>query len=245
MGKRILVQRRGKSPRFKASTHKRISKAKYPKITPEEVNSKLELEVTALLHECGRGTPLAKILREDATTFYVPAIEGMHVGQKLEQGRLASLEIGNVVFLGDVPEGAWVCNIELHHSDGGSLVRSSGGHATVMTHSGDQTSIKLPSGQVKWLPQNVRASIGVVAAGGRTEKPFLKAGKKVALKRAKGHRYPIVRGVAMNTVSHPHGGGAHQSPHRPTTVSRHAPPGRKVGMIAARRTGRRRGRIKR
>ncbi|MFX1512125.1 MAG: 50S ribosomal protein L2 [Promethearchaeota archaeon] len=244
MGKRILVQRRGKSPRFRASTHKRISKAKYPKTTPEETNSKLELEVIDLLHESGRGTPLAKVLREDDIVFYIPAIEGMYIGQKLEQGRDAKLDTGNILFLGKIPEGAWVCNIELHHSDGGALVRSSGSRAIVMTHSGDKTSIKLPSGQIKWLHQNVRASIGVIAAGGRIEKPFLKAGKRRALKRAKGHSYPVVRGVAMNIVSHPHGGGAHQSPHRPTTVSRHAPPGRKVGMIAARRTGRRKGRIR-
>ena len=60
------------------------------------------------------------------------------------------------------------------------------------------------------------------------------------LKKAKGHYYPKVRGVAMNAVSHPHGGGAHQSPPRSTTVSRHAQPGRKVGLIAAKRSGRRR-----
>ncbi|MFX0205382.1 MAG: 50S ribosomal protein L2 [Candidatus Hodarchaeota archaeon] len=245
MGKRILVQRRGKSPRFKASTHKRISKARYPNVMPEEMNSKLDCEIIDLLHESGRGTPLAKIHREDNVTFYIPAIEGIYIGQKLEQGQHAKLNVGNILFLGQIPEGAWICNIELTHSDGGALVRTSGGHAIVMTHSGDQTSIRLPSGQIKWLRQNVRASIGVIAAGGRTEKPFLKAGKKRALKKAKGHGYPVVRGVAMNTVSHPHGGGAHQSPHRPTTVSRHAPPGRKVGMIAARRTGRKRGRIRR
>ncbi|TET30279.1 MAG: 50S ribosomal protein L2, partial [Candidatus Heimdallarchaeota archaeon] len=82
-----------------------------------------------------------------------------------------------------------------------------------------------------------RATIGVVAGGGRTEKPFLKAGAKYHHLRAKGHKYPRVRGNAMNAVSHPHGGGSSTR-----TVSRNAPPGAKVGLIAARQSGRKRGR---
>ena len=88
--------------------------------------------------------------------------------------------------------------------------------------------------------------IGIISAGGRPDRPFLKAGFKRSFMRAKGHKaFPVVRGVAMNIVSHPFGGGAHQGPGQPTTVSRNAPPGRKVGLIAARRTGPRRGRITR
>jgi len=98
--------------------------------------------------------------------------------------------------------------------------------------------VKLPSGATKLLKDACRATIGVVAGGGRIEKPFLKAGKKFHWMRAKGHKYPRVRGVAMNACSHPFGGGRHQHPGKPTTVSRHAPPGRKVGHIAARMTGR-------
>ena len=77
----------------------------------------------------------------------------------------------------------------------------------------------------------------MVAGGGRTDKPFLKAGNKHHYIKSKAKKWPVVRGVAMNAVSHPYGGGAKQSPHKSTTTSRNAPPGRKVGQIAARRTG--------
>ena len=95
----------------------------------------------------------------------------------------------------------------------------------------------MPSGELKYLNPNCRASIGVVAGGGRKDKPFLKAGKKWHAYKAKGKKFMTVRGVAMNAVDHPHGGGNRQHPGRPTTVSRHAPAGRKVGSIAAKRTG--------
>ena len=123
------------------------------------------------------------------------------------------------------------------------MCRSSGSSATIMSKTPNYATVKLPSGTIKQMSLNCRATIGVVAAGGRTEKPFLKAGKKYRWKKVRGKlgAWPRVRGVAMNHHVHPFGGGAHKSPHKPTTVSRHAPPGRKVGLIAARRTGLRRG----
>ena len=84
-----------------------------------------------------------------------------------------------------------------------------------------------------------RATIGIIAGGGRVDRPFLKAGKKYHKMKTRAAKYPRVRGVAMNVIDHPFGGGNMQHPGRPTTVSRRAPPGRKVGQIAARRTGRR------
>ena len=79
--------------------------------------------------------------------------------------------------------------------------------------------------------------IGLVAGGGRIDKPLLKAGRAKHKYSAKRNCWPRVRGVAMNPVEHPHGGGNHQHVGHPTTVSRATPPGRKVGLIAARRTG--------
>jgi large subunit ribosomal protein L8e len=83
--------------------------------------------------------------------------------------------------------------------------------------------------------------VGVVAGGGRIDKPLLKAGNAHHKYKAKRNNWPKVRGVAMNPVDHPHGGGNHQHVGHPTTVPRDAPPGKKVGLIAARRTGRLRG----
>jgi hypothetical protein len=91
------------------------------------------------------------------------------------------------------------------------------------------------------LSSECRAMVGQVAGGGRTEKPMLKAGRAHHKYKAKRNSWPRVRGVAMNPVEHPHGGGNHQHIGHAATVSRYAPPGQKVGLIAARRTGRLRG----
>ena len=83
-----------------------------------------------------------------------------------------------------------------------------------------------------------RATIGIISGGGRKEKPFMKAGEKYYSKKAKGQVYPTTKGVKMTAASHPHGGGRHRRPGKSTTVSRHSPPGKKVGLIAARSSGR-------
>merc|ERR1712007_394033 len=106
---------------------------------------------------------------------------------------------------------------------------------------GSKTRIKLPSGHKKTIKGNSRCMVGIVAGGGRNEKPVLKAGKKYWMFKSKRKMFPKVRGVCMNPVDHPHGGGNHQHVGKPTTISRMKPAGRKMGLIAARRTGRLRG----
>uniref|UniRef100_A0A8B9LEM8 Large ribosomal subunit protein uL2 n=1 Tax=Astyanax mexicanus TaxID=7994 RepID=A0A8B9LEM8_ASTMX len=86
-----------------------------------------------------------------------------------------------------------------------------------------------------------RAVVGIVAGGGRIDKPILKAGRAYHKYKVKRNCWPRVRGVAMNPVEHPFGGGNHQHIGKPSTIRRDAPAGRKVGLIAARRTGRLRG----
>uniref|UniRef100_A0A9L0JX49 Large ribosomal subunit protein uL2 n=1 Tax=Equus asinus TaxID=9793 RepID=A0A9L0JX49_EQUAS len=101
--------------------------------------------------------------------------------------------------------------------------------------------VKLPSGSKKVISSANRAVVGVVAGGGRIDKPILKAGRAYHKYKAKRNCWPRVRGVAMNPVEHPFGGGNHQHIGKPSTIRRDAPAGRKVGLIAARRTGRLRG----
>uniref|UniRef100_A0A671TEK1 Large ribosomal subunit protein uL2 n=1 Tax=Sinocyclocheilus anshuiensis TaxID=1608454 RepID=A0A671TEK1_9TELE len=96
-------------------------------------------------------------------------------------------------------------------------------------------------GIVKVISSANRAVVGVVAGGGRIDKPILKAGRAYHKYKAKRNCWPRVRGVAMNPVEHPFGGGNHQHIGKPSTIRRDAPAGRKVGLIAARRTGRLRG----
>merc|ERR1711937_39078 len=123
--------------------------------------------------------------------------------------------------------------------DRGKLARASGNYATVIAHNPDtkRTRVKLPSGSKKVIPSANRAMVGIVAGGGRIDKPMLKAGRAYHKYKAKRNCWPRVRGVAMNPVEHPHGGGNHQHVGHPTTCRRDAPPGKKVGLIAARRTG--------
>jgi len=235
MGKRIRVQRRGRGgPTFRASTHKRVAPARYPPPT----NKMLKGYVRELVHDPGRGCPLALIELENGKEFYTIPVEGLYVGQIIEFGPRASAHVGNILPLEDIPEGTMICNIEMNPGDGGKFARSSGSYATLVAHTPDGAIVKLPSGKTKVINELCRATVGVVAAAGRIEKPFLKAGKKYHWMKAKGHKYPRTRGVAMIAACHPFGGGRHQHPGKPTTVSKHAPPGKKVGLIAARASGR-------
>lgn len=239
MGKRILVQRRGRgTPTFRASTHKRIAPARYPPLASAEQISTVKGLVKVITHEPGRGTPLGLIQLENGCAFYTVIPEGLAVGQEIFLGTASHIDIGNVIPLGSIPEGTLICNIECAPSDGGKIARSSGAYATIVAHTPEGTMIKLPSGRTACFSDICRATIGVIAGAGRIEKPFLKAGEKHHLMVAKGHTYPKVKGVAMISAYHPFGGGRHKHPSKPSTVARGAPPGRKVGLIAARRAGR-------
>jgi len=239
MGKRLIVQRRGRgSSTFRCPSHKRIGDVKYPKYSEVERTDVLLGKVVDILHDPGRGAPVAKI-NINGGTFLNVAAEGVYVGQTIFIGAQAPISVGNILPLGKIPEGTQVFNIEGNPGDGGKYVRSSGDYAVVVTHSGNYVIVQLPSGQQKSFLKECRATIGVVGGGGRIEKPFVKAGTKYHLVKVKAWKWPKVRGVAMNAVSHPHGGGSHHTPGKPTTVPRTAPPGQKVGLIAARRTGRR------
>ena len=238
MGKRIRVQRRGRgSPTWRASTHKRVAPSKYPNPPKDILSSVMTARVKQIVHDPGRGAPLACIELENGGKFYSVVPEGIYEGQTLEIGGKADVKVGNVLPVGRIPEGTMICNVELSPGDGGKLVRSSGAYAVVVSHTPDGTLIKLPSGKTKYVNDLCLATVGVVSGGGRTDKPFLKAGAKYYWMKAKGHKYPRTRGRAMNAVVHPFGSGR-RGGRKVTVVSRNAPPGRKVGLIAARRTGR-------
>ena len=134
--------------------------------------------------------------------------------------------------------------MERFPGDRGKIAKCSGEYATIVGHNEDSgvTKVRMPSGAKKTISSLARAMVGIVAGGGRIEKPVLKAGNNYHKFKAKRNEWPKVRGVAMNPVDHPHGGGNHQHLGMSGTRARGAPPGQKVGLIAARRTGRVRGR---
>jgi large subunit ribosomal protein L2 len=193
-------------------------------------------QVKDIVHDPGRGAPMVAVKLETGETYYSVVPEGVYEGQPTQIGSEASVEIGNVLPLGKIPEGTMVCSIELSPGDGGKMARSSGSYATVVAHTPDGTILKLPSKRTKQVNSLCRATIGVISGAGRTEKPFLKAGSKFHLMKAKGHMYPRTRGIAMIAACHPYG-SSKKGGRKVTTVSRNAPPGKKVGLIAARSAG--------
>jgi large subunit ribosomal protein L2 len=240
MGKRIRVQRRGRGgPTFRASTHKRVAPAQYPLTTTAKEYSEVAIRgvIEDLVHDPGRGTPLALIRFENWKTCHNVVPEGVYLGQQIQIGGKAPVEVGNILPIGRIPEGTMICNIELRQGDGGKIAKSSGAYAIIVTHTAKGTIIKLPSGKSKYVDDYCRATIGVVSGAGRTEKPFLKSGPKFHLMKAKGHKYPRTRGRAMVAAVHPYG-SSKRSARKGTTTSHGAPPGQKVGLIAARGAGR-------
>ncbi len=237
MGKRILQRRRGKAGiQFRARTRGKVAPVRYPRFTGSEGSA----TVTAILDERGRSAPLAQLRMEGDRYSYVPATAGMSVGQQVSMGTTARVLAGNVLPLSAMPEGTRVSNIELRPGDGGRLVRASGTSAVLFSKANGRAIIRLPSGKNILIKDRCLATVGEVAGGGRKEKPFLTAGARHHAMRAAGRVYPRMRGIAMAVVYHPFGGGRHQHPGKSTSTSRNAPPGRKVGLIAPRKTGRKR-----
>ena len=109
MGKRPIVRRRGASPNFMAPTHRRVAPAKYPTLAKGE---RLEGTLVALHHDPGRGAPLAEIRLDNGKTFYTVAVESMYVGQRISIGPGSTLAVGNIIPLGEAPEGIMLSNIE-------------------------------------------------------------------------------------------------------------------------------------
>jgi large subunit ribosomal protein L2 len=236
MGRRIQGQRRGRgTPTFRAPSHRYKAELSHKRTEESAVVSGT---VVGIEHDPARSAPVAEVEFDDGDRRLVLAPEGVGVGDEMQIGISAEIEPGNTLPLAEIPEGVPVCNVERQPGDGGKFARASGTSADLITHDRDAAVVQLPSGEIKRLDPECRATIGVVAGGGRTEKPHVKAGKKYHKMKARGTKYPRVRGVAMNAVDHPFGGGGRQHPGQPKSVSRNAPPGRKVGDISSRRTGR-------
>ena len=240
MGKRTLVRRRGRGGKqFRAITVGKIAPAKYPNFKLDEHHSGTVVDI---VHERGRDAPLAKVRFDNDIFCYFPAPEGTSVGSNIEVGVRATATRRNILLLESIPDGTLICNIEKNPGDGGKLIKSAGSSAQVFAHGTQGVTIKFPSGKFLIVNPRCRAMIGVIAGAGRKDKPFLKAGNRAKYMQAHGRLYPTVRGIAQAAVYHPHGGGRHQHIGRQSSVGRTTPPGRKVGNISPRKTGR--GRLK-
>lgn len=232
MGKRIIPRARGKgSQRYRAPSHRYLGKVEYFPF------NNITGKVVDILHDPGRSAPVA-IIKADGKEVLQIAPEGLRVGDLISYDGEASA--GNVLHIGKIPEGTKIFGIETHPGSGPKLCRSSGVFAQVIGKSGNNVLIQFSSGAVKEIDSRCRATIGIPAAGGRVEKPFVTVGKKWYAMHTRGKIYPRAAGVAMNPVDHPYGGKSHR-PRPSKTVSRNAPPGAKVGSISAKRVGKRKG----
>ena len=236
MGKRPLVRRRGRGGlQFRVPATGKIAPAKYPNF---ELSENHEGEIVDLVHERGRDVPLAKVRFNDGKISFIPAVLGAKVGSQIQFGLKSKITDGNIISIQNIPDGTTVCNVEKQFGDGGSFMKSAGTSAIVFAHEDKGVTLKLRSGKFTTLNPKNRAMIGTLSGGGVGDRPLMRAGVAVRRFKAKGQKYPIVRGVAQGAYNHPHGGGRHQHVGQSSTVSRNAPPGAKVGSIAARKTGR-------
>jgi len=236
MGRKIIQQRAGKGTQnFRSPHHKKRGAVKHIYLTGDKI---VTGKVVKFIHEGGRGVPLAMMEYDNGNkSLWLPP-EGIFMGDSFQVGNKTEIAIGNTMQLKNIPEGTLVYNIELQPGDGGKMVRASGSTATIMTRTERGVQVLFPSGKRKTFNQMSRATIGVVAGGGRTTKPYLKASAKMFQVRTKATRWPVVTKSGMNANSHPFGGGRKKRAGKSTTTNRNAPPGRKVGMIAARQSGR-------
>jgi large subunit ribosomal protein L8e len=180
MGRVIRNQRKGAGGIFTSNSRLRKSPAKFRTLDYAERAGYVRGVVSEVVHESGRGAPLAKVVFRDPYRFRLHtetfiANEGMYTGQFIYAGKNANLTVGNVLPLGSVPEGTVVSNVEEKPGDRGTLGRTSGNYVTVIGHNPDEgkTRVKLPSGAKKVIKSSARGMIGIVAGGGRTDKPLL------------------------------------------------------------------------
>lgn len=241
MGKRIIQQRRGRgTSTYRSHSFRYAGKTSYNTYNKDEV---VVGEIIDIVHSKGHSAPLLKVRYETGKEALIPSFEGAFIGKKIEVNQMekvnrSEIKPGNAYLLKNIPEGTNIYNIELTPGDSGKLVKSGGSFATVVSHFKGMTKIVLPSKKEKMISSKCRAFVGEIGGGGRTEKPFLKAGLKFMEMKKKNKLYPKVSGVAMSAVDHPFGSTRSLRKGRPTIAPHNAPPGRKVGMLRPRHTGR-------
>jgi large subunit ribosomal protein L2 len=227
MGKRIISRRRGAgSGAYTSPSHRHHGPIYHP---PAALVG--DGKVVSIDPAPGRTAPVAEVSAPDGSTVRMIATAGLATGDTIafHEGKV---DRGALMPLSRIPDGTLVSNIEVKPFDGGRLVRAAGGSALVTAHAGGEVTIQLPSGDFKRLLDTCRAQVGAVGGGGRLERPIIKAGKKVWSTHSLARAPFKVRGVAMNPVNHPFGGGAHQHVGRPSTVSSGTWPGAKVGRFS-------------
>jgi large subunit ribosomal protein L2 len=163
--------------------------------------------VAAIEYDPGRTSRIALVFYRDGDKRYIIAPAGLKVGDMIESGPEAEVKVGNALPLQNMPNGTVIHNIELTPGRGGQIVRSAGGSAQLMAKEGEYTLLRLPSGEMRRVLSRCTATVGQV---GNVENSLIKLGKAGRVRHRR--RRPQVRGVVMNPVDHPHGGGEGKAP---------------------------------
>jgi large subunit ribosomal protein L2 len=163
-------------------------------------------KVASIEYDPNRSANIALIFYKDGEKRYIIAPKGLVVGNTIVSGPNAPIETGNALPLENIPLGFTICNIELTLGKGAQMARSAGAAALIVAKEGDYVTVKLPSGEVRMVFKKCYATIGAIGNEDHMNTSLGKAGRK----RWLGVR-PTVRGMAMNPVDHPHGGGEGRS----------------------------------
>ncbi len=183
------------------------NKRKYRVIDFKRNKDGMNANVIAIEYDPNRSANIALIEYEDGVKSYIIAPYTLKVGDVVRSGADADIKPGNALMIADIPVGTLIHNIELAPNKGGQLVRSAGNCAQLMAKEGKFAQVRLPSGEVRMIRLDCRATIGQVSNLDHENISIGKAGRK----RHMGWR-PTVRGVVMNPCDHPHGGGEGKSP---------------------------------
>ena len=189
------------------------NRQKYRLIDFKRNKDGIPAKVIGIEYDPNRTANIALICYADGEKAYILAPAGLTDGMTVMNGADAEVRVGNCLPLEKIPVGTLIHNIELYPGRGGQLVRSAGNSAQLMAKEGKYATLRLPSGEMRMVPLNCRASIGVIGNGDHNLVKIGKAGRK----RHMGIR-PTVRGSVMNPNDHPHGGGEGRAP-----VGRKAP----------------------
>ena len=167
----------------------------------------MDAKVITLEYDPNRSAHIALLQYEDGEKRYIIAPNGLKVGDTVRSGSDADIKPGNALALADIPVGTFIHNIELYPGKGAQLVRSAGNMAQLMAKEGAYALLRLPSGELRNVPIQCKATVGQVGNIDHENVNYGKAGRK----RHMGWR-PTVRGSVMNPCDHPHGGGEGKSP---------------------------------
>lgn len=181
-------------------------KRKYRIIDFKRDKVDIPAKVAAIEYDPNRSANLALLFYVDGEKSYILSPSGIKIGDTVVAGDTVDIKPGNCLPMGSMPLGSIIHNIEMKIGKGGQLVRSAGASAQLMAKEGDHVLVKLPSGEVRRFHRKCRASIGQVGNAEHESQKIGKAGRN----RWKGRR-PKVRGVAMNPIDHPMGGGEGKS----------------------------------